>query len=86
MEQLIPNDPAASDTVTEGTVCWLPRDAYAIVLGNKPEYSGRVRGVEKMLGLSRGQHKHTIPPHKDDLSVLGTPPNPLKKKSIKLAL
>jgi hypothetical protein len=42
MEQLIPNDPAASDTVTKGTVRWLPREAYAIVLGNKPEYSGRV--------------------------------------------
>jgi hypothetical protein len=42
--------------------------------------------LEKMLGLSRGRHKHTIPPHMDDLSVLGTPPNPRKKKSIKLAL
>jgi hypothetical protein len=47
MEQLIPNDPAASDTVTEGTVRWLPRNAYAIALGNKPEYSCKVRGVGK---------------------------------------
>jgi hypothetical protein len=47
MEQLIPNDPGASDTVTEGMVCWLPRDAYAIALGNKPEHSDRVRGVGK---------------------------------------
>jgi len=39
-----------------------------------------------MLGLFRGPHKHTIPPYKNDLSVLGTPPQPLKKKSIELAL
>jgi hypothetical protein len=47
MEQLIPNDPALSDTITEGTVPWLPHDVYAIALGNKPEYSGKVRGVGK---------------------------------------
>jgi hypothetical protein len=47
MEQLIPNDPAASDTVSEGTVHWLPRDAYAVAFGNKLEYSGRVKGVGK---------------------------------------
>jgi hypothetical protein len=47
MEQLMPNDLAASDTVTEGTVCWLPRDACTIELGNKPEYLARVRGVGK---------------------------------------
>jgi len=43
--ELIPNDPATSDTVTEGTVRCLSRDAYAIALGKKAEYSGRVRGV-----------------------------------------
>jgi len=47
MEQLIPNDLVASNSITEGTTRWLPHDAYAIAFGNKPEYSSRVRGVGK---------------------------------------
>jgi hypothetical protein len=54
MEQLISNDLAASDTITEGTMRWLPRDVHAIALGNKLEYSGRVRGVGKNVRLVPG--------------------------------
>ncbi|XP_059434867.1 uncharacterized protein LOC132167849 [Corylus avellana] len=43
MKELIPTDPAASSSITEGTVKWAPNDAYAQAHGNKPEYAGRVR-------------------------------------------
>jgi hypothetical protein len=45
MLELMPNDPAAASSVTEGTVRWCPGDAYSQALGNKPEYAGRVRQV-----------------------------------------
>jgi hypothetical protein len=45
MLELMPNDPAAVSSVTEGTVRWCPGDAYSQALGNKPEYAGRVRQV-----------------------------------------
>jgi hypothetical protein len=47
MERLAPIDPAAASSVTEGTTRWLPDDAYSQEIGNKPEYSGRFRGVGK---------------------------------------
>ncbi|XP_059440780.1 uncharacterized protein LOC132173327 [Corylus avellana] len=43
MNELIPTDPAASSSITEGTVRWAPNDAFAQAMGNKPEYAGRVR-------------------------------------------
>ncbi|XP_059441984.1 uncharacterized protein LOC132174328 [Corylus avellana] len=43
MRELIPTNPAASSSVTEGTVKRAPNDAYAQAHGNKPEYAGRVR-------------------------------------------
>jgi hypothetical protein len=45
MLELMPNDPVAVLSVTEGTVKWCPGDAYSQALGNKPEYAGRVRQV-----------------------------------------
>jgi hypothetical protein len=45
MLELMPNDPAAVSSVTEGTVRWCPGDAYSQALENKPEYAGRVRQV-----------------------------------------
>jgi hypothetical protein len=47
MERLAPIDPAAASSVTEGTTRWRPDDAYSQAIGNKPEYSSRVRGVGK---------------------------------------
>jgi hypothetical protein len=44
MTQLIPNDPAATHSMTKGTVRWEPNDAYEQAIG-KPEYAGRVRQV-----------------------------------------
>jgi hypothetical protein len=44
MTQSIPNDPAATQSVTEGTVRWALNDAYEQALG-KLEYAGRVRQV-----------------------------------------
>ncbi len=86
MEQLIPNDPATSDTITKGRCTGFRAMRMPSRLGISLSTRVGLEELEKMLGLSRGRHKHTIPPHRDDLSVLGTPPNPLKKKSIKLAL
>jgi hypothetical protein len=45
MLELIPNDPAASSSVTEGTVPWASNYAFSQALGNKLEYVGRVRQV-----------------------------------------
>jgi hypothetical protein len=42
MTQSIPNDPAATQSVSDDTVHWAPNDAYEQALG-KPEYAGRVR-------------------------------------------
>jgi hypothetical protein len=47
MERVAPTDLAALSSMTDGTVRWRPDDAYSQVFGNKPEYSGRVRGVGK---------------------------------------
>jgi len=44
MTQRIPNDLAATQSVTEDTVSWAPNDAYEQALG-KPEYEVRVRQV-----------------------------------------
>ncbi|XP_059429119.1 uncharacterized protein LOC132162898 [Corylus avellana] len=53
MNELIPTDPAASSSITEGTVRWAPNDAFAQAMGNKPEYAGRVMDiVERMLWMS----------------------------------
>jgi hypothetical protein len=86
MEQLIPNDPATSDTITKGRCTGFRAMRMPSRLGISPSTQAVLEGLGKMLGLSRGRHKHTIPPHRDDLSVLGTPPSYRKKKSIKLAL
>ena len=45
MKELIPTDPAAISSITEGTVRWAPNDAYSQAMGNKAEYAGRVRQV-----------------------------------------
>jgi hypothetical protein len=45
MTKLIPTDPAALSSVTQGTVRWASNDAYAQAHDNKPEYAGRVRQV-----------------------------------------
>jgi hypothetical protein len=50
MKELIPTNPAASESVTEGMVHWLLRDAYSQAFGNMPEYAGRVREVGKNVG------------------------------------
>lgn len=62
MERLAPTDPAASSSVTDGTVRWRPDDAYSQAFGNKPEYSGRVRGVGKNVRpVSRTTQKYYTP-------------------------
>ncbi|XP_059442057.1 uncharacterized protein LOC132174413 [Corylus avellana] len=43
MKELIPTDPTASSSITEGTVRWAPNDAFDQAIGNKPEYASRVR-------------------------------------------
>ncbi|KAC1299283.1 hypothetical protein FH972_027141 [Carpinus fangiana] len=45
MKVLIPTDPAATSSMTEGTVRWVPNNAYSQAIGNKPEYAGQVRQV-----------------------------------------
>jgi hypothetical protein len=45
MLELIINDSVASSSVTEGTIRWVPNDAYAQALENKPKYAGRVKQV-----------------------------------------
>jgi hypothetical protein len=71
-----------SDAVTEGTVRWLPSDAYALAFGNKLEYSGRVREVEKNVRpvprttqtyytptQGRSQHaKHSTPVSQEEIN------------------
>jgi hypothetical protein len=63
MKHLIPNDPAASDTVTEGAMHWLPHDAYAITFRNKLEYSSRVgevgKNVRPILGMTQTYYTPT---------------------------
>ncbi|XP_059448234.1 uncharacterized protein LOC132179516 [Corylus avellana] len=62
MEELIPTDPAASSSMTEGTVRWAPNDAYAQAHGNKPEYAGRVRQVGPYILPVRGNiHSYYTP-------------------------
>jgi hypothetical protein len=53
MTQLIPNDPAAMHSVTEGMVRWAPNDAYEQAIG-KPEYAGRVHQAGPNVLLVRG--------------------------------
>ena len=45
MKELLPNDSAATSSITDGTIWWAPGDAYALAIDNKLEYVGRVRGV-----------------------------------------
>jgi hypothetical protein len=45
MKELLPNDSAATSSITEGMIRWAPGDAYALAMDNKLEYAGRVRGV-----------------------------------------
>jgi hypothetical protein len=45
MKELLPTDPAIESSITEGIVRWAPNDAYSQAIGNKPEYTGRVRQV-----------------------------------------
>jgi hypothetical protein len=45
MKELLPNDFAATSSITKGTICWAPDDAYAHAMDKKPEYAGRVRGI-----------------------------------------
>jgi hypothetical protein len=47
MDRLAPTDPAAASSVIDGTTRWHPDDAHSHAFGNKPESSGRVRGVGK---------------------------------------
>jgi hypothetical protein len=43
--ELIPTDPAASSSVTQGMVLLTPNGAYAQAHSHKPEFVGRVRQV-----------------------------------------
>jgi len=86
MEQLIPNDPVALDTALKGCCAGFHAMLLPSLLGISLSTRASLERSEKMLGLSQGRHKYTIPPHRDNLSVLSIPPSPLKKKSIKLAL
>jgi Holliday junction resolvasome RuvABC endonuclease subunit len=45
MKELLPNDSAATSSITDGTIRWAPGDAYALAMDNKLEYAGRVRGI-----------------------------------------
>lgn len=62
MKRLAPTHPAASSSMTNGTARWHPDDAYSQAFGNKPEYSGRVRGVGKNVRpVSGTTHKYYTP-------------------------
>ena len=62
MLELIPNDLAASSSVTEETIRWASNDAYAQALGNKLEYAGRVRQVGPNILPVRGSiHSYYTP-------------------------
>ena len=65
MLELMPNDLAAVQSVTEGTVRWCPGDAYSQALGNKPEYAGRVRqagpGIRPVRGSTRTYYTPSQP-------------------------
>jgi hypothetical protein len=54
MKRLADSDPAELEEGPEGMVRWAPNDAYAQAHGNKPEYTGRVRGESKNILLVRG--------------------------------
>jgi len=64
MEELLPSDLAASSRVTEGMVRWTPDDPYSYAFGNKPEYSGRLERLGRMLDLCQRPHCHIIHLHK----------------------
>ena len=60
MLKLMPNDLAAVQSVTEGTVRWCPSDAYSQALGDKPEYADRVRQANLAFDRYEAAYRHTI--------------------------
>jgi hypothetical protein len=53
MTQGLSSDLAATQSVSEDTVCWAPNDAYEEAVG-RPVYAGRVRHVGPNVTLVRG--------------------------------
>jgi len=62
MEELLPTDPAALSSVTDGTVRWAPNYAYAQAYYNKPKYVGKVRQVgPNILPVQGSIHSYDTP-------------------------
>jgi hypothetical protein len=72
MNELIPTDPAATSSITQGTVRWAPNDAYSQAIGNKAEYAGRVRQVGPNILLVRGSIHSYYKPAEPRSQTLGS--------------